>query len=247
MTVDPSGRIPYLPERLQELEHLAYNLWWRWNRRARWMLRYIDPVLWSQSRHNPVALLRGVSPHRLAHCASDPDFLKLYDRTMAEFHQMLSGGETWFSRRHPEVNQGNPVAYFCAEFGLHNSLPIYSGGLGVLAGDHCKSASDLGVPFIGVGLLYSKGYFDQKLNLEGWQEDSDEHFDLSMMPVTQLTGPGGTLSVASVPCGGRQVHIGAWLLEAGRAKLFLLDSILPENHEEDRVLTYKLYSGGHEH
>jgi glycogen phosphorylase len=247
MTVEPSGRIPYLPERLQDLERLAYNLWWRWSRRARWMLRNIDPVLWSASRHNPVALLRGVSPQRLAHCASDPDFLRMYDRTMSEFFEMLESSDTWFQHRYPDVNMGNPVAYFCAEFGLHNSLPIYSGGLGVLAGDHCKSASDLGIPFIGVGLLYSKGYFDQKLNLEGWQEDSDERFDLSMMPLTQLTGPGGTLSVTSVACAGRQVHIGAWLLEAGRARLYLLDTNLPENHEEDRELTYKLYSGGHEH
>ncbi len=211
------------------------------------MLRYIDPVLWSATRHNPIALLRGVSPQRLAHCASDPEFLKLYDWTLAEFHEMLETSDTWFSRSYPDINQGNPVAYFCAEFGLHNSLPIYSGGLGVLAGDHCKAASDLGIPFVGVGLLYSKGYFDQKLNLEGWQEDSDEHFDLSMMPLSQITGPGGTLSVASVSCAGREVHVGAWLLKAGRAKLFLLDTNLPENHAEDRELTYKLYSGGHEH
>jgi starch phosphorylase len=169
MTVEGSGRIPYLPERLQELERLAYNLWWRWNRRARGMLQSIDPVLWSKTRHNPVAMLKRVSPHRLAHCASDPVFLKAFDHTMAEFKAHLESTDTWFDHRHPDVNHGNPVAYFCAEFGLHNSLPIYSGGLGVLAGDHCKAASDLGVPLIGVGLLYSKGYFDQKLNLEGWQ------------------------------------------------------------------------------
>ncbi|MDP2957242.1 MAG: alpha-glucan family phosphorylase [Longimicrobiales bacterium] len=247
MMEDRSGRIPYLPERIQDLERLAFNLWWRWDRRARWMLRAIDPVLWSATRHNPVAMLKRVSPHRLAHCASDPDFLSLYDRTMADFWEMRESAETWFSHRYPDVNHGNPVAYFCAEFGLHNSIPIYSGGLGVLAGDHCKAASDLGVPLIGVGLLYSKGYFDQKLNLEGWQEDSDEAFDPNVMPLTRLTGPGGTLAMASVSTAGRQVHVGAWLLEAGRVKLYLLDTNLPENHEEDRELTYKLYSGGQEH
>ena len=211
------------------------------------MLRALDPVLWSATRHNPVAMLRRVSPHRLAQCASDPDFLKLYDHTMADFREMRESTDTWFSHHHPEVNHGNPVAYFCAEFGLHNSLPIYSGGLGVLAGDHCKAASDLGVPFIGVGLLYSKGYFDQKLNLEGWQEDSDEAFDPLVMPLVRLTDPAGAVSIATVSTGGRPVHIGAWLLEAGRVKLYLLDTNLPDNHPEDRELTYKLYSGGQEH
>src|SRR3972149_1674557 len=158
MMEDRSGRIPYLPERIQALERLAYNLWWRWDRRARWMLRAIDPVLWSATRHNPVAMLKRVSPHRLAHCASAPDFLILYDRTMADFWEMRENAETWFSHKYPDVNHGNPVAYFCAEFGLHNSIPIYSGGRGVLPGDHCKAASDLGVPFIGVGLLLLQGY-----------------------------------------------------------------------------------------
>ncbi|GMV07900.1 MAG: alpha-1,4 glucan phosphorylase [Gemmatimonadota bacterium] len=244
---DESGKIPYLPERLQDLERLSLNLWWRWNRRARWMLRAIDPVLWSATRHNPVAMLRRVSPQRLAHCATDPEFLAEYDRVIQAFNRTLESEETWFRHHHPHVDQGRPVAYFCAEFGLHNSIPIYSGGLGVLAGDHCKAASDLGVPLVGVGLLYSKGYFDQRLNLEGWQEDSDETFDPEIMPLVRLTGPGGSLSLASVMTSGRAVHVGAWLLRAGRVNLYLLDTNLPENHEEDRELTYKLYGGGHGH
>lgn len=247
MMVDESGRIPYLPERIQGLESLAFNLWWRWNRKARWMLQTIDPVLWSATRHNPVAMLKRVSPQRLAHCASDPEFLRLYESSMADFRAMRESTETWFSRRFKEVDHGNPVAYFCAEFGLHNSLPIYSGGLGVLAGDHCKAASDLGVPLIGVGLLYSKGYFDQKLNLEGWQEDSDESFRPDEMPLIRLTDASGGLSLATVMTAGRGVHVGAWLLQAGRVKLYLLDTNLPENHDEDRELTYKLYGGGHDH
>ncbi len=246
MTED-SGKIPYLPERIADLERIALNLWWRWDRRARWMLRAVDPVIWSATRHNPVALLRQVSPGRLAECASDPEFLKLYDRTLAAFDETLRTGDTWFSRYFPDVSLDNPVAYFCAEFGLHNSIPIYSGGLGVLAGDHCKAASDLGVPLIGVGLLYSKGYFDQKLNLDGWQEDSDEVFDPEIMPLVRLTGPSGSLSLASVETSGRIIHVGAWLLEAGRIKLYLLDTNLPENDPEDRELTYKLYGGEHEH
>ena len=244
---EESSKIPYLPERLQGLEQLSLNLWWRWNRNARWMLRTIDPVLWSATRHNPVAMLRKVSPHRLAHCSTDPVFLKLFDETMADFREALESDETWFRHKHPQVSTDHPVAYFCAEFGLHNSIPIYSGGLGVLAGDHCKAASDLGVPLIGVGLLYSKGYFDQRLNLEGWQEDSDESFDQGIMPLVRLTGPNGSLSLGSVITSGRPVNIGAWLLHAGRVKLYLLDTNLPENHEEDRELTYKLYGGGQEH
>jgi starch phosphorylase len=245
--VDDSDKIPYLPKRIQGLERLALNLWWRWNRRARSMLRAIDPVTWSATRHNPVAMLRHVSPGRLAHCASDDEFLALYDTTMAEFDAALSRPDTWFSGMYPDVDPTHPVAYFCAEFGLHNSIPIYSGGLGVLAGDHCKAASDLGVPLIGVGLLYSKGYFDQKLNLEGWQENSDETFNPEIMPLVRVTAPGGELALTSVVTAGRPVHIGVWRLDAGRVSLYLLDTNLPENHEEDRQLTYQLYGGGQEH
>lgn len=247
MIAEESGKIPYLPERIQGLERLALNLWWRWNRRARLMLRAIDPVLWSATRHNPVAMLRKVSPGRLAHRASDPEFLALYDQTMADFEAAMASQETWFRTTYPDLREEHPVAYFCAEFGLHNSIPIYSGGLGVLAGDHCKAASDLGVPLIGVGLLYSKGYFDQKLNLEGWQEDSDEAFDPEIMPLVRLTGPDGSLALASVRTGGRPVHVGAWMLEAGKVRLYLLDTNLPENHPEDKELTYQLYGGGQEH
>ncbi len=246
MSQDP-GKIPYLPERIQGLERIAFNLWWRWNRRARWMLRAIDRRLWSSAWHNPIALLRRVSPGRLAQCATDPEFLALYDRTLADFDRDVLTREAWFQQEFPELGEDHPVAYFCAEFGLHNSIPIYSGGLGVLAGDHCKAASDLGVPLVGVGLLYSKGYFDQKLNLEGWQEDSDEVFDPEIMPLVRLTGPGGSRSLASVMMAGRVVHIGAWILEAGRIKLYLLDTNLVENHEEDRELTYRLYRGSREH
>lgn len=244
---DASAKIPYLPDRLQALERISLNLWWRWNRRARRMLRAVDPMLWSQTRHNPVALLRRVNPGRLAHLAADREFLELFDSVVDEFDHMLRSGDTWFANTYPDVARDRPVAYFCAEFGLHNSIPIYSGGLGVLAGDHCKAASDLGVPLIGVGLLYSKGYFDQKLNLEGWQEDSDEVFDPEIMPLVRLTGPESHVSLTTLTTSTRPVHIGAWRLDAGRISLYLLDTNLPENHEEDRELTYKLYGGGREH
>jgi starch phosphorylase len=241
-----SSKIPYLPEPIAGLEPLALNLWWRWDRRARLLFRSIDPTNWSATRHNPVAMLRRVDPNRLAQLSRDKGFLAEYHTVMDEFGEALHSGRGWFRETFPDLD-GECFAYFCAEFGLHNSIPIYSGGLGILAGDHCKSASDLGVPLIGVGLLYSKGYFDQKLNIDGWQEDSDELFDPRIMPLVQLTGPDDSRTLAVLETAGRPVHIGAWKLDVGRVHLYLLDTNLPENDPGDRELTYTLYGGGQEH
>ncbi|HSG48888.1 MAG TPA: alpha-glucan family phosphorylase [Longimicrobiales bacterium] len=244
---DTSGKIPFLPERIRGLERLSLNLLWRWHRPARALLRNrLDPVLWSALRHNPVALLRQMDPSRLTELAHDPEFLAELDEVMKDFDHGLASDRTWFRENFPEVG-ADPVAYFCAEFGLHNSIPIYSGGLGVLAGDHCKSASDLGVPFVGVGLMYHKGYFDQQLNLEGWQEGSEEEFNPDVMPLVRLTGADGSSSLAVVEMAGRDVHVGAWRVDVGRVRLFLLDTNLPENLPEDRELTYQLYGGGQEY
>ena len=143
-----------------------------------------------------------------------------------------------------DLPREHPVAYFCAEFGLHNSVPIYSGGLGVLAGDHCKASSDLGVPLVGVGLFYTKGYFDQKLRLDGWQEDSDERFDVVNAPLERLYSQSREPFLARLETSGRVVHIGAWRMLVGRVPVYLLDTNLEQNHEEDRDLTAKLYIGG---
>jgi starch phosphorylase len=242
-----STKIPYLPEPIAGLERLALNLWWRWDRRARNLFRTIDPAIWSATRHNPVATLRMVDPNRLGHLSHDKKFLAEYWAVLGGLEQALDAETGWFRRTYPDLGEAS-FAYFCAEFGLHNSIPIYSGGLGILAGDHCKSASDLGVPLIGVGLLYSKGYFDQKLNHDGWQQDSDETFDSRIMPLVRLGGNGDdTHAIAVVNTAGRPVHIGAWRLDVGRMQLYLLDTNLPENDPEDRELTYKLYGGGQEH
>jgi len=245
MPAGPS-KIPYLPERIAGLERLALNLWWRWDRRARMLFRTVDPVLWSATRHNPVAMLRKVDPNRLAQLAHENEFLAQYESVMAGLEATLDPTRGWFREVFPDVGD-QCFAYFCAEFGLHNSIPIYSGGLGVLAGDHCKAASDLGVPLVGVGLLYSKGYFDQKLNSEGWQEDSDEAFDPRIMPLVQLTSDDDSPALAVLETAGRPVHIGAWRLTVGRVELYLLDTNLPENDPADRELTHKLYAGGQEH
>src|SRR5690554_2805719 len=221
---DSTGKIPFLPERIKDLERLSLNLLWRWNRRARSFFRNeLDPVLWSALRHNPVALLRQMDPGRLTQLARDPGFLAELDAVVADFDHSLRSEETWFRRTFPDLGT-DPVAYFCAEFGLHNSIPIYSGGLGVLAGDHCKAASDVGLPFVGVGLMYSKGYFDQHLNLEGWQEGREEPFDPQIMPLVRLAGPNGETALTVLETSGRGVAIGAWRLDVGRVHLVLLDA-----------------------
>ncbi|HEU5303887.1 MAG TPA: alpha-glucan family phosphorylase, partial [Gemmatimonadales bacterium] len=193
----------------------------------------------------PLELLCRVDPARIAACASDSDFLRRYDDVMERMAHEANTGDTWFGRNYPELNR-RPVAYFCAEFGLHNSVPIYSGGLGVLAGDHCKAASDLGVPMVGVGLFYRKGYFDQRLNLDGWQEDSDEEYDVSATPLIPVTGPNRQAWLATVETSGRPVHVRAWRMMVGRVPIYLLDTNLDANHPDDRGLMNKLYAGGPE-
>ena len=185
----------------------------------------------------------GSIPAVLAACASDSGFLRRYDEVMARMAHETSSGDTWFAANHPESN-GRPVAYFCAEFGLHNSVPIYSGGLGVLAGDHCKASSDLGVPLVGVGIFYIKGYFDQRLRLDGWQQDSDEEFDTSLTPLVPISGTSKAGYLATVETSGRPVHVGAWRIMVGRVPIYLLDTNLEVNHPDDRGLMNKLYAGG---
>ncbi len=240
-----SLKIPYLPEPLQGLGDIALNFSWRWNRFARELFWEIDPTLYQLSGRNPIELLRRADPARLAALAREPEFLKKYRKVMDEAAQEESSADTWFVKRFGEA-PGNSVAYFCAEFGIHKSVPIYSGGLGVLAGDHCKAASDLGVPLIGVGLLYLKGYFDQQLSLEGWQLDNEEQFDPLLTPLEQILTPDGGRSLATVTLFGRTIHVGAWEMVVGRTSIILLDSNLTENEPQDRDLTQKLYQGGDE-
>jgi len=153
----PNTSVPALPERIGGLAAVAVNLSWSWNRNARALFRALDPALWRRTQHNPIELLRRVASERLAACAADPEFLRLYDVVAAAAAHDATSAGTWFATSHPESVK-RPVAYFCAEFGLHASVPIYCGGLGVLAGDKCKAALDLGVPFVGVGLFYTKDY-----------------------------------------------------------------------------------------
>ncbi len=238
----PAGFIPYLPERIQGLAAIATNLWWSWQTGAREMFRSIDANLWQRSRHNPLELLQRVEPARLQGCAADPVFLRQYDAVLAEYLEAMETRDTWFARHHPEAG-GSTIAYFCAEFALHNSIPVYSGGLGVLAGDHCKESSDLGLPLVAVGLFYVKGYFDQKMSADGWQEDSDEVVSTAIMPLTPVLSATGDPALVSLRTAGRDVHIGAWRLMAGRVAVYLLDTDLERNDPADRELSHKLYTG----
>jgi len=236
-------KIPYLPERIEGLGPVATNLSWSWSRNARQLFAMIDEPLWHLTRHNPLAILRRAAPERLSELSRDPRFLDLYDRVMTEYERERSFEHTWFTSHHADV-AGGTVAYFCAEFGLHNSVPIYSGGLGVLAGDHCKSSSDLGIPLVGIGLYYTRGYFDQKLRLDGWQEDSDEQFDVANTPLEQVILPGRDPCLAKVRTFGREICLSAWRMNVGRVPVYLIDSNLEQNDPADRDLTSKLYAGG---
>src|SRR5262245_31829382 len=178
--------LPPIPSRLNRLGELAVYLWWSWHTDARAVFRRLDYALWRATAHNPVRMLWVISRERLAVAAEDPEFLRVYDRAIALLDDARSARNTWWSRTFPQLN-GQSLAYFSAEFALHQSLPIYSGGLGALAGDHCKEASDLGVPLIGVGLMYPQGYFHQHVSAEGWQEESYERLNWGDSPIEPAT------------------------------------------------------------
>ena len=235
--------IGVIPPRLAGLQQLAMNLAWSWNRDARMLFRDIDEPMWQRLRHNPLLLLQRVEPARLLALSTDEAFCARYDRVMQWLQAEKSDGQTWYARTYPEL-RGKPVAYFCAEFGIHNSVPIYSGGLGVLAGDHLKTASDLGVPIVAVGILYRNGYFDQHIRPDGWQEDSDNRFELSSTPMVPIAGVNGARHLVTVRTFGRDVHIRVWRMNVGRVPVYLLDSDIEENHPDDRPLLSKLYAGG---
>jgi starch phosphorylase len=236
---------PVIPARMNRLHELAYNLWWSWNADAQVLYQTIDPALWQHRSHNPVRLLREVAPERLHALEKDAAFLKHYDRVMAAFDAYMQAKDTWFARAHPDM-QGQTIAYFSAEFGLHESLPIYSGGLGILAGDHCKEASDLGLPFVGVGFLYPQGYFIQRINADGVQEAIYEKLHFSEVSATPAVGPDGSEVVINVDLPGRKVYAKVWKIQVGRIPLYLMDTDVDPNAPGDRDLSARLYGGNQE-
>ncbi len=237
---------PDLPTEIEGLGELAYNLWWSWNDEGVELFKKIDPILWEEIGNNPVKFLKRVSHYNLQMVADDLDYLKFYQHVMSNFHNYLSTDNTWFKNNVNSVSNDRIIAYFSAEFGLHESLPIYSGGLGVLAGDHCKSASDLDLPFVAVGLLYRNGYFNQKINNEGWQKATYPELDFTQLPIKEVIKQDGQELIVSVSLAQRQVDLKVWQVNIGRINLYLLDADLPQNSPEDRKLTSRLYGGGSE-
>ncbi len=236
---------PALPDRLSRLEELANDLWWSWHLDARNVFRTLDYNVWRQTAHNPVRMLYKVSPDTLRAAAADPAFLALYDRALAALDDARTAKNTWYARQFPHLGS-HSIAYFSAEFALHQSLPIYAGGLGVLAGDHCKEAGDLGVPLIGVGFMYPQGYFHQRLTADGWQEESYERLTWADAPIEPALTPDGRPCITAVPLGDRSVLVAVWRVRIGRAKLYLLDTDLEENAPWDRELSARLYGGDRE-
>ncbi|MBI4371225.1 MAG: alpha-glucan family phosphorylase [Elusimicrobia bacterium] len=231
-----------LPARLARLKDLAYNLWWSWHPEARVLFKEIDRSLWAEAHHNPVALLRRCAPARLEELAADAGFLQRLDGVIAALDRYLGAKDTWFARAHPEA-AGAAVAYFSAEFGVHNSLKIYSGGLGILAGDHCKSASDLGVPLVGVGFMYPQGYVQQRISSDGWQQNVYEQTDWSVAPVRPVLDPLGERLLLSVPLGRGAVSVAVWKVQVGRVPLYLMDTNVEGNAPQDREISGRLYGG----
>jgi len=234
-----------LPNRIHRLNELAGDLWWSWNRTARNVFRRLDYTLWRLTAHNPVKMLAQISNDALARAVASPEWLAMYDRAMAGLDDARAARNTWCARAHPQLATAS-IAYFSAEFALHQSLPIYAGGLGVLAGDHCKEASDLGVPLIGVGFMYPQGYFHQAITPDGWQEERYERLNWEDAPIEPALTPDGKPCVTAVPLAGRTVLAAVWRVRAGRVSLFLLDTDLQENAPRDRELSARLYGGDRE-
>jgi glycogen phosphorylase len=236
---------PPLPSRISRLDDLATDLWWSWNPEARTVFRRLDYALWRATAHNPVRMLALISPDKLEAAAADPEFVRIYDEALRALDAARNPRRTWWTSRFPQV-AGQSIAYFSAEFALHQSLPIYAGGLGVLAGDHCKEAADLGIPLVGVGFMYPQGYFHQHISAEGWQEESYERLTWADAPIEPATTPDGRPCITAVPLGDRSVLVAVWRVRIGSSQLYLLDTNLDENAPWDRELSARLYGGDRE-
>ena len=234
-----------LPAELAGLGDLAYNLWWTWSPRAQALFTRINPSAWARHR-NSIAVLRYSDQARWAELTADEDFMVDASRVLDEFTRYMGNGEGSWYRSNPDRALPGPIAYFCAEFGIHESMQIYSGGLGVLAGDHCKSASDAALPFIGIGLLYRRGYFRQQIDADGHQEHAQPDLDPSQLPLRRARGLDGAPLDVTVEVADRSVHAAVWVAQVGRVPILLLDTEVPANDKADRPITHILYVRGRE-
>jgi starch phosphorylase len=236
---------PKLPKRIVGLDELAYNLWWSWHIEARDLFKVLDRPLWKATGHNPAKLLQQIAPCQLVSAAENPVFLKKYDSVMSDFRSDMSAADTWFSIEHPHLKQYT-IAYFSPEFAVHNSLPIYAGGLGILAGDYCKEVSDLGLPMVGIGFMYPQGYFRQRISADGWQEEVHEQLNFDEAPISPVLTAQGQKVIVEVPLDARLVRVAIWQVNVGRVKICLLDSNVEGNSPSDCQLSACLYAGDRE-
>ena len=228
-----------LPRRINRLGELSYNLWWAWNPTALRLFNRIDNNLWEQVKHSPIRFLRELERPVLNAAAQDPDYLDLYDRVFSDFDAYLNRKETWYATEHPK--QQNQIAYFSMEFGLHETLPIYSGGLGVLSGDHLKETSDIGLPLVGVGLLYSEGYFSQRISEDGWQDAINNPLNFADLPILPVVNDDGSEVTIQVDFPQGPVVARIWEVRVGRTPLYLMDTNIDINPPILRQLTTRLY------
>jgi len=238
-----SGASFHLPPKLEGLRRLAYNMWWGWHPRARILFSRIDAGAWARYR-NPIPVLTG--PVDWGQLLDNPAFMAEYEGILQEFDAyMANGADHWFQRKHGKALTG-PLAYFCAEYGLHESLGIYAGGLGVLAGDHMKTASDMALPLVGVGLMYRRGYFRQTIDADGHQEHAYPDYEFARLPILRALDRLGEPLTVSVPLPGRDLAAAVWVVHVGRVPVLLLDTDVPDNDDSDRPITHILYVRGRE-
>ena len=234
-----------LPSRISRLFELANNLWWSWHEEGRQVFRSLDYALWRTSGHNPVKQLYGMSTEKLEEASRDPAFLELYDAVMSKFDQEMTGSHDWCGQTNPGMPNGK-IAYFSAEYAIHNSLPIYAGGLGVLAGDICKESSDRGLPMVAVGFMYPQGYFRQHLSPEGEQQEDYIQLNFNDAPITECAWPYGCGPLIPIQLADRLIYVKVWEVHVGCVNLYLLDTNVEENSLQDRTLSARLYTANEE-
>lgn len=235
---------PQLPERINRLEEIGNNLWWSWNTDFLRLFKKIDVDLWNSCAKSPVKFLKRVSQDKLEKAAATLEFTREYDKIVKDFDDYMGSRDTWFSKTYPDSR--DLIAYFSAEYGLDETIAIYSGGLGILSGDHLKSTSDLGIPFVAVGLLYKQGYFHQKINSHGIQENEYKDLDLYNMPILPVKNETGEDLIIHIRFPKKNIYLKVWQINVGRVKLYLLDSDIKENDDEYRAVTLQLYGGDRE-
>jgi len=237
----PLDRFPHVPEQISGLVDLAYNLWWSWHPEARMLFKQINQQAWKKSVHNPVLMLREIPAEFIETARANPDYMRRYGIIMDRFSRYMANHGGWFSEHYPQ-DPPLTIAYFSAEYGLHHSLPFYAGGLGFLAGDHLKECSDLGVPLVGVGFMYSEGYLHQHIRFDGQQDNITEMLDRDAAPITRVLDASGSQMVIQVPVIEPTISAAVWKVNVGKIPLYLLDTDIPANSPENRTISHRLYA-----